>query len=115
MGVVYKAEDTTLERTIALKFLAQHLLNGAEAKEHFLREAKAAAGIDHPDIGHVHEIGEEGDKTFIAMAFLEGESLEDRISQGPPSPSLRCSTSTSPTTNPAATHRPTNLRGSASR
>lgn len=83
MGVVYKAEDTKLERSVALKFLAHHLLDDDEAKERFLREAKAAAAIDHPNICHVHEIGDEDGKTFIAMAFLEGESLEDRIANGP--------------------------------
>ena len=83
MGVVYKAEDTKLDRPVALKFLAAHLLNDSEAKERFLREAKAAAGINHANICHVHEIGEEGGETFIAMAFLEGESLEDRIAKGP--------------------------------
>lgn len=83
MGVVYKAEDTKLERTVALKFLAPHLLGNAEAKARFLREAKAAAGIDHPNICHVYEIGEEGGKTFISMAFVEGHTLEDRIAKGP--------------------------------
>ncbi len=83
MGVVYKAEDTKLERTVALKFLAQHLLNDEEAKERFLREAKAAAALDHPNICTVHEIDEVDGKTFIVMAFLEGESLEERITQGP--------------------------------
>ncbi|MDA1235522.1 MAG: protein kinase, partial [Acidobacteria bacterium] len=83
MGVVYKAEDTTLERAVALKFLADHLLNDDEAKERFLREAKAAAALHHPNIYPVYEIAEAEGKTFIAMAFLEGESLEDRITQGP--------------------------------
>ncbi|MDA1234148.1 MAG: protein kinase [Acidobacteria bacterium] len=83
MGVVYKAEDTTLERTVALKFLADHLLNDEEAKERCLREAKAAAALDHPNICTVHEIGEVDGKTFLAMAFLKGETLEDRITQGP--------------------------------
>ena len=83
MGVVYKAEDTKLERTVALKFLAQHLLDDEEAKERFLREAKAAAALDHPNICTVYEIDEVDGKTFIAMAFLEGESLEEHISEGP--------------------------------
>ena len=83
MGVVYKAEDTKLERTVALKFLAAHLLNDEEAKERFLREAKAAAALHHPNVCPVHEIDEVDGKTFIAMAFLEGESLEDRITEGP--------------------------------
>jgi serine/threonine protein kinase len=72
MGVVYKAEDTKLERTVALKFLAQHLLNDEEAKERFLREAKAAAALDHPNICTVHEIGDANGQLFIAMAFIEG-------------------------------------------
>ncbi len=83
MGVVYKAEDITLERSVALKFLADHLLNDTEAKERFLREAKAAAALHHPNICPVYEIAEGNGKTFISMAFLEGESLEDRIAQGP--------------------------------
>ncbi len=83
MGVVYKAEDTKLERTVALKFLAAHLLDDEEAKERFLREAKAAAALHHPNVCPVHEIDEVDGKTFIAMAFLEGESLEERITEGP--------------------------------
>ncbi len=83
MGVVYKAEDTTLDRPVALKFLADHLLNDTEAKERFLREAKAAAALHHPNVCPVYEIAEASGKTFIAMAFLEGESLEDRIAKGP--------------------------------
>ena len=83
MGVVYKAEDTKLERTVALKFLAAHLLNDEEAKARFLREAKAAAALDHPNICTVYEVGEAEGKTFLSMAFIKGESLEARIEQGP--------------------------------
>ncbi len=83
MGVVYKAEDTKLERTVALKFLAQHLLGDDEAKERFLREAKAAAALDHPNICTVYEIADVDGKTFISMAFLKGETLEKHISKGP--------------------------------
>ncbi len=83
MGVVYKAEDTKLNRQVALKFLAQHLLDDEEAKERFLREAQAAAALHHPNICPVHEIDEVDGKTFISMAFLKGETLEDRIAQGP--------------------------------
>jgi len=83
MGVVYKAEDTKLERTVALKFLAAPLLNDAEAKERFLREAKAAAALHYPNVCPVYEIDEVDGKTFLAMAFLKGETLEDRISKGP--------------------------------
>ena len=83
MGVVYKAEDTALERPVALKFLANHLLNDVEAKERFLREAKAAAALHHPNVCPVYEIAEADGKTFLAMAFLKGETLEDRIAKGP--------------------------------
>ncbi len=83
MGIVYKAEDTTLERTVALKLLAQHLLNDEEAKERFLREAKAAAALSHPNICTVYEIAEGDGKTFIAMEFVKGETLEERIAAGP--------------------------------
>jgi serine/threonine protein kinase/Tol biopolymer transport system component len=83
MGVVYKAEDTKLERTVALKFLAQHLLDDDEAKERFLREAKAAAALHHSNVCPVYEIDEADGKTFLAMAFLQGETLEDRIAEGP--------------------------------
>jgi tRNA A-37 threonylcarbamoyl transferase component Bud32 len=85
MGVVYKAEDTKLERTVALKFLAQHLLDDEEAKERFLREAKAAAALHHSNVCPVYEIDEADGKTFLAMAFLRGETLEDRIAKGPSS------------------------------
>ena len=83
MGVVYRAEDTKLERTVALKFLAARLLNDTEAKERFLREAKAAAALHHPNICPVYEIDEADGKTFISMAFVEGETLEDKIARGP--------------------------------
>ncbi len=79
MGVVYKAEDTKLDRTVALKFLAAHLLNDEEAKARFLREAKAAAALDHPNICTVYEIGEADGKTYLSMAFIEGEPLEAPI------------------------------------
>ena len=83
MGEVWKADDTKLDRTVALKFLGAHLLNDDEAKQRFLREAKAAASLDHPNICTVHEIDEVEGKTFLSMAFLKGETLEDRIAQGP--------------------------------
>jgi serine/threonine-protein kinase len=83
MGVVYKAEDTKLARTVALKFLGAQLLGNAEAKQRFLREAQAAAALHHPNICTVHEIDEAEGRTFIAMALVEGESLEQRIARGP--------------------------------
>ena len=79
MGVVYKAEDTKLKRTVALKFLTQQALGGKEQKARFVREAQAAAALDHPNICTVHEIDEADEQTFIAMACIDGESLSDRI------------------------------------
>ena len=83
MGIVYKAQDTKLERTVALKFLAAHLLSDEEAKKRFIREAKAAAALDHPNICTVHEIDEVRGKTFIAMAYLEGQTLAQKIAECP--------------------------------
>ncbi len=83
MGIVYKAEDTKLERTVALKFLAPHLLEDEEARKRFHREAKAAAGLSHPNICTVYEISEEGGQTFLVMEFIEGESLDPKIERGP--------------------------------
>ena len=83
MGVVCKAEDTKLDRPVALKFLAPHLLHDEEGRRRFEREAKAAAALHHPNICTVHEIAETNGRTFIAMAFLEGEGLDTRIEAGP--------------------------------
>lgn len=79
---MYKAEDTKLKREVALKFLPQVLTQDPEAKERFVQEAQAAAALDHPNICTVFEIDEIDDKTFIAMAFIKGESLKDKISSG---------------------------------
>ncbi len=83
MGVVYKAEDTKLRRTVALKFLPKEFTVDPEAKERFVQEAQAAAALDHPNICTVHEIDEAEGQTFIAMAHIKGESLKDKIVSGP--------------------------------
>ena len=83
MGVVYKAKDTKLDRPVALKFLAPHLLRDEEGRKRFEREAKAAAKLDHPNICTVYEIDEADGRTFIVMAFLEGRPLSERIDEGP--------------------------------
>jgi len=83
MGIVYKAEDTKLGRTVALKFLAPHLRKDEEANKRFHREAKAAASLHHANVCPVYEIAEVDGRTFISMAFIEGESLDKRIEQGP--------------------------------
>ena len=83
MGIVYKAEDLKLERFVALKFLAPHLVQEEEGRRRFIREAKAAAALEHANICTVYEIDEADGRTFIAMAFIEGDSLETRIEAGP--------------------------------
>ena len=83
MGVVYQAEDTKLERSVALKFLAPHLVQDPEVRKRFEREAKAAASLDHANVCTVYEIDEAEEKTFIAMACVEGESLDRKIARGP--------------------------------
>jgi serine/threonine protein kinase len=81
MGVVYKAEDLKLGRIVALKFLAAHLLQNEDARKRFVREARAAAALDHPNICTVYEIDEAGGGAFMAMAYLEGKILEARIAE----------------------------------
>ena len=83
MGVVYKAEDTKLQRTVALKFLTPHTLGAEEEKARFLHEARAAAALTHPNICHVYEIDEAEGHDFIAMEYVEGKSLKERIEAGP--------------------------------
>jgi len=86
MGVVYKAEDLKLKRSVALKFLPPHLMTSPELKERFLIEAQAAAALSHPNICVIYEIGESGEHPYIAMEYVEGETLKDRIRKGPLAP-----------------------------
>lgn len=84
MGAVYKAEETQLRRTVALKFLSSHLLEKEGARERFVHEARAVVALDHPNICTVHEVGETGrEQMFLAMAYYDGETLEQRIERGP--------------------------------
>jgi serine/threonine protein kinase len=83
MGVVYKAEDAKLKRMVALKFLTVNYLKEEAAKERFLREAQAAAALDHPHICTVYEINEVAGHVFIAMPLIEGRTLLQEIGEGP--------------------------------
>ena len=83
MGIVYKAEDTKLERTVALKFLAAHAIEDPEHKARFVREAKAAARLDHQNICPVYEIDEADGQMFLAMAYIEGQTVKAKIAQRP--------------------------------
>ena len=83
MGVVYKAEDTKLKRTVALKFLPPELTKDPQAKARFIQEAQAAAALDHPNICAVYEIGEAEGTTYIVMPCVKGRSLKEKIAAGP--------------------------------
>ena len=82
MGEVYKARDTRLERPVAVKVLPEHLTSSEELRQRFEREAKTISQISHPHICALYDVGREGNRDYLVLEFLEGESLAARLDKG---------------------------------
>lgn len=83
MGEVYRARDTRLDRTVAVKVLTSHLTDNSELKQRFEREAKAISSLSHPNICTLHDVGSQDGVDFLVMEHLEGETLAQRMRKGP--------------------------------
>src|SRR6184192_2401595 len=83
MGEVYLAQDTKLDRKVAIKFLPESLMADERARKRLVREAQAAAKLDHPNICAIHEVSEEDGRSFIVMQYVEGETLDSRMKRKP--------------------------------
>ena len=82
MGEVYRAKDTRLDRTVAIKVLLSHLSDNADMRQRFEREARAVSSLNHPHICTLHDIGHQDGMDYLVMEFIEGESLADRLAKG---------------------------------
>jgi len=82
MGEVYRARDSRLERTVAIKILPAHLSSNTELKARFDQEARAASALNHPHICHLYDVGSQDGTAFLVMEYLEGETLADRLRKG---------------------------------
>jgi serine/threonine protein kinase len=83
MGEVYKARDTRLDRTVAIKILPSHLTGREDLRQRFEREARAASSLNHPHICTLYDIGRQDGIDYLVMEYLEGETLESRLRKGP--------------------------------
>src|SRR5467141_1523997 len=83
MGEVYRARDTRLERTVAVKVLPSHRSASPEVRQRFEREAKTISQLSHPHICALYDVGREGETEYLVMEYLEGETLSDRLAKGP--------------------------------
>jgi serine/threonine protein kinase len=86
MGVIYQAEDTKLKRTVALKFLHNEWTRDPGARERFEQEARAAAALNNPHIVTIHAINRDGDRVYIVMEYVQGQTLKDKIKTEAPAP-----------------------------
>src|ERR1700704_4974606 len=82
-GEVYRARDTRLDRTVAIKILPSHLCSNPEAEQRFDREARTISSLSHPNICHLYDVGSQDGTSYLVMEYLEGETLADRLRKGP--------------------------------